>query len=51
MADISERIAQARKEAEDMKEKIRVNRDKVNDTTCRCFLSERAVLVCVAHHE
>mmetsp|Transcript_15863 Transcript_15863/g.40603 ORF Transcript_15863/g.40603 Transcript_15863/m.40603 type:complete len:345 (-) Transcript_15863:218-1252(-) len=40
MADISERIAQARKEAEDMKEKIRVNRDKVNDTTLKEFSAD-----------
>lgn len=34
MSDIAERIAAARKEAETLKEKIKMKRDSLADTSC-----------------
>lgn len=38
MADIAERIAAARKEAEVLKEKIKAKKDSLADTTCKSSL-------------
>jgi len=35
MGDIAERTANARKEAEILKEKIKAKKDSLNDTTCK----------------
>jgi guanine nucleotide-binding protein G(I)/G(S)/G(T) subunit beta-1 len=35
MSDIAERIAAARKEAETLKEKIKVKKEALADTTCK----------------
>lgn len=38
MADIQERIAAARKEAEALKDKIKIKKDALADTTCTASL-------------
>jgi guanine nucleotide-binding protein G(I)/G(S)/G(T) subunit beta-1 len=35
MAEIADRIAAARKEAESLKEKIKIKKDALADTTCK----------------
>lgn len=40
-ADIQERIAAARRESEQLKEKIRARRELTNDTSRKCFASLR----------
>ena len=41
MADVQERIAVARKEAESFKERIKAKKDGLNDTTCKYKLSRQ----------
>jgi guanine nucleotide-binding protein G(I)/G(S)/G(T) subunit beta-1 len=40
MSDVQERIQQARREAEAMKEKIRARREEMNDTTLKQFTKD-----------
>jgi len=40
MADIQDRIAAARKDSEQLKEKIRAIRDEMNDTTLKQFTKD-----------
>ena len=46
MGDIAERIANVRREAEALKEKIKQKRDALADTTCKNCLEIWVVVVC-----